>query len=223
MVTDPVAACRHYRLVEKAIAVLRERAHEQPSLEALAAAVHLSPAHLQRVFAQWAGVSPKRFLQVLTKDHALQRLREQDTVLAASAHCGLSGGGRLHDLMVQCVAMTPGEVQALGRGLTLGFGQADTPFGRAVLGWTPRGIGHLAFVDGDDEAARAEADLVARWPLARCVHDPAGAAAWAARVFAVAPGAAPVPVMLRGTNFQVQVWQALVALPPASVTVAVTG
>ncbi len=216
--TSPLTADRHYRLVARAIAHLRTHARQQPSLQALADAVHLSPFHLQRVFSEWAGLSPKRFLQVLTKDHALQCLQEEDSVLATSANCGLSSGSRLHDLMVQCVAMTPGEIQAQGRGLSVGCGVAPTPFGPALLGWTARGICHLAFLD-DADPAQADpcAVLQARWPHAQVRLDHAEAARWASRVFAAPPGAAPVPVLLRGTNFQVQVWQALVALPPGRV------
>jgi AraC family transcriptional regulator of adaptative response/methylated-DNA-[protein]-cysteine methyltransferase len=133
---------RHYTVVARAIEFIRLNSRRQPALAEVAAAVHLSEYHLQRVFAAWAGISPKRFLQYLTKEYAKQALRDCDDVLSAAAATGLSGGGRLHDLMVSCEAMTPGEIKAGGRGVAVGYGHATTPFGEALIGWTPRGICH---------------------------------------------------------------------------------
>jgi AraC family transcriptional regulator of adaptative response/methylated-DNA-[protein]-cysteine methyltransferase len=206
---------RQYAVVARAIAYLRAHALRQPSLAELADAVHLSEFHLQRVFAAWAGISPKRFLQHLTKEYALQALRDSRDVLSVAAAAGLSGGGRLHELMVSCEAMTPGEIKAGGRGVALGFGLAPTPFGPALIGWTPRGICHLAFCDGD--AAAEAADLARRWPAADPRRDDAAAAGLAARIF---PGAAEpgrLHLLLRGTNFQVKVWEALVRVEPSRV------
>lgn len=207
---DPRAA--HYARVALAIDYLRLHAARQPALADVAAAAGLSEHHFQRVFAEWAGVSPKRFLQHLTKEHARASLRGAADVLGAALDAGLSGPGRLHDLMVSCEAMTPGEIRSRGAGVELAYGCAGTPFGTALIGWTPRGVCHFAFCDGDDEARIAE--LHAEWPLALRRADPAGAAALAARVFPRVPGRGELHVVLRGTNFQIKVWEALLRTAP---------
>lgn len=203
---------RQYELVARAIRYLRQHARQQPTLAELAAAVHLSEHHLQRVFAQWAGISPKRFLQYLTKEYARQALREAQDVLSVSQASGLSGAGRLHDLMVSCEAMTPGEIRSGGAGLTLGWGQADTPFGVALAGWTARGLCHLAFLDGD--AAQRYAELRAAWPAAQLRQDDAQAQRLMDQVFPGTPQPGRLHLLLRGTNFQLKVWEALLRLPP---------
>ena len=229
----------HYATVERAIRFLAAHQAEQPGLPALAAAVGLSEFHLQRVFAEWAGISPKRFLQVLTKAHAREQLLASRSVLSAAWAAGLSGGGRLHDLFVECEAVTPGEVKALGAGLSIVAGFAATPFGTALLGWTTRGICHLRFVDADQTAA-ALAELQNEWPAATHQRDDDRAAELARQIFesgvgekklqgADAPRPPPPPpspwldrnghlrLWVQGTNFQIQVWQALLRLPEANV------
>ncbi len=165
------------------------------------------------MFSAWAGVSPKRFLQFLTKEHALGCLR-QSTTLDAALDVGLSGPSRLHDLMVQTVALTPGEIRARGAGVALRHASAATPFGPAFIAWTARGICFLAFHDGDDAVPLA--DVRADWPLAEVQLDTAGAAAWAARIFVRSPGAGPLHVVLQGTNFQLAVWEALMRVAPGA-------
>ena len=209
---------RHYGTVAQAIGWLRQHAAQQPSLDELAAAVHLSPDHLQRVFVAWAGVSPKRFVQYLSKEHALARLREGDTVLDASHAAGLSGPGRLHDLLLSWQATTPGEVRALGSGLAVHQGWGDTPFGPALIGWTERGICHLAF-DTQGQTAH-EQELRTLWPLARIHTDTDAAQHWLAQVFATEADTTrqqPLPLLLCGSAFQLQVWQALLRLPSGHV------
>ena len=210
-VNDPLPnmgdAARHYALVAAAIDYLRDHAVEQPSLDALADAVNLSPHHLQRVFTRWAGISPKRFLQFLTKEHALRQLAQSADCLSAAAASGLSGGGRLHDLMISCEALSPGEIQSGGRGLSVGFGIGATPFGNALVGWTVRGICHLEF--GEFGVDQATLHLASRWPNAALARDDAQAAALLARVFAAMPAREPLRLLLRGTNFQIKVWEAL--------------
>jgi AraC family transcriptional regulator of adaptative response/methylated-DNA-[protein]-cysteine methyltransferase len=199
---------RHYALVEQAIAYLREHARNQPSLEALASALHVSPFHLQRTFAEWAGISPKRFLQYLTKEHAKRRLAGQADTLSVADDVGLSSTSRLHELMVSCEAMTPGEYKLAGQGLTIGYGFAPSPFGRALAAWTPRGVCYFAFcVDGDDAMV---AELAALWPRAVLARDDAGALALLQQMFPSAPTRGRVHLVLRGTNFQIKVWEALV-------------
>ena len=204
---------RHYAIVARAIGFIRENSRRQPSLAEIATAVHLSEFHLQRIFAAWTGISPKRFLQFLTKEYAKQALRDCDDVLSVSAAAGLSGGGRLHDLMVSCEAMTPGEIKAGGRGVEVGWGHAATPFGEALIGWTPRGICHLAFCDDDQVSAAAR--LAAQWPAATLIADDAEAACLAARIFPGRQRSGRLHLILRGTNYQIKVWEALIGIEPS--------
>ncbi|MBI2309255.1 MAG: bifunctional helix-turn-helix domain-containing protein/methylated-DNA--[protein]-cysteine S-methyltransferase [Rhodocyclales bacterium] len=203
---------RSYDTVAEAIRFVRASARRQPSLDEIGAHVGLSGPHLQRVFSRWAGISPKRFLQFLTKEHARHLLRQSRDVLSTSIETGLSGPGRLHDLMVSCEALTPGEIGALGEGLTLRFGFAGTPLGSIICGLTPRGVCHLQFVDAGDEAA-AEAALRAEWPRAVCTRDDDAVAAIARQLFAPLAGDRPIALLLRGTNFQIKVWEALLRVP----------
>jgi len=204
------AVGRHYAVVARAIEFIRAHARRQPALAEIAEAVHLSEFHLQRVFAAWAGISPKRFLQFLTKEYAKQALRDSRDVLSVSAAAGLSGGGRLHDLMVSCEAMTPGEISSGGHGVALRYGCAPTPFGDALLGWTPRGICHLCFIDGDP--APHVAALAALWPAAILTRDDAAAAGLARRIFLAPLRRGRLHLVLRGTNFQIKVWEALIGV-----------
>lgn len=197
----------HYAVVADAIHYLCAHAERQPALPELARAVQLSEAHLQRVFSEWAGISPKRFLQYLAQARARQALRSAADVLAAAHAAGLSGPGRLHDLMITCEAMTPGEIRQGGAGVTLHYGFAASPFGTALLGWTARGLSYLAFCAGDEAGRLAE--LVAQWPAAQRLQDEAGAAALIARIFPVVPQRGTLHLVLRGSNFQLRVWEAL--------------
>ena len=206
---------RHqYAAVARAIAFIRANAARQPSLAEIAAVAHVSEFHLQRLFSAWAGLSPKRFLQYLTKEHAREALRASTGVLDAALDAGLSGPGRLHDLMVSCEALTPGEIRTQGAGVELRHGYATTPLGDALLGWTARGVCHLAFCD-DDHAAKLEI-LHKDWPAANFVRDDEAARALAARIFPAAPTPGKLHLLLRGTNFQIKVWEALLKIPPAS-------
>jgi AraC family transcriptional regulator, regulatory protein of adaptative response / methylated-DNA-[protein]-cysteine methyltransferase len=205
---------RQYEAVARAIAFIRANAARQPELAEIAAAANLSEYHLQRLFSAWAGLSPKRFLQYLTKEHARHALRTSAGVLDAALDAGLSGPGRLHDLMVSCEALTPGEIRAGGAGVELRHGCAATPLGEALLGWTARGLCHLAFCD--DDAGAKLAVLRSDWPAASFVRDDAGAAELARRVFPATPMPGRLHLLLKGTNFQIKVWEALLKIPPAS-------
>lgn len=197
----------HYRLVAAAIRYLSEHHSSQPALGELAQALYISEAHLQRVFSSWAGVSPKRFLQSLTRDAAVAALRDSATVLEASLAAGLSGPARLHDLTIACDAMTPGEIASGGRGLDLSYGWASTPFGEALLAFGDRGICHLAF--HETEASDAVEELLGDWPGARLSRSDAEAMALAERIFARPLERGRLHLLLRGTNFQIRVWKAL--------------
>jgi AraC family transcriptional regulator of adaptative response/methylated-DNA-[protein]-cysteine methyltransferase len=205
-----------YTTVAAAIRFLRANADRQPGLDELAAHVGLSPFHLQRLFSRWAGISPKRFVQYLTKEHARRSLLQSRDVLAASLAAGLSGAGRLHDLMISCEAVTPGQLGAGGEGLTIHHGFAATPLGEIAAGLTPRGVCHLRFVDADGPAA-ATAALRRDWPRAVFIRDDAGVAGLADRLFGAAGALKPLSLLLKGTNFQLKVWEALLHVPPGSV------
>jgi len=205
---------RQYAAVARAIAFIRANAARQPELAEIAAAAKLSEYHLQRLFSAWAGLSPKRFLQYLTKEHALTALRASSGMLDAALDAGLSGPGRLHDLMVSCEALTPGEIRARGAGVELRHGFAATPLGEALFGWTPRGVCHLAFCD-DEHAAPLDV-LRKDWPAANFVRDDAAAVSLAARIFPATPTPGKLHLLLRGTNFQIKVWEALLKIPPAT-------
>jgi AraC family transcriptional regulator of adaptative response/methylated-DNA-[protein]-cysteine methyltransferase len=210
--------CRDdYQLIAAAIAYLEANRLEQPSLDDLAAHVALSPFHLQRLFKRWAGISPKRFLQFLTVGHAKQLLAESHSLLDAAYATGLSGPGRLHDLFVSVEAMTPGEFKQGGRGLDITYGIHPTPFGECLLATTERGICGLHFLNGGGAAAEV-ALLHERWPAANLIEDGAATGPVVQRIFAPAQGdAAPLPVLLAGTNFQIKVWEALLRIPAGGV------
>jgi AraC family transcriptional regulator of adaptative response/methylated-DNA-[protein]-cysteine methyltransferase len=212
---DPAA---DYERIARAIDFIRAHAAEQPSLGAVARAVHLSEFHLQRLFSRWAGLSPKRFLQSLTVEDAKRRLRAHADVLTATLGSGLSSPGRLHDLFVAVEAVTPGEYKAFGRGLRVGYGLHPTPFGWCLLARTARGVCSLGFLASPAEGPAAIRALREAWSEAECVPEPEATGRIVRQLFAgrVRPGraeAAPLALMLRGTNFQIQVWRALLRIP----------
>jgi AraC family transcriptional regulator of adaptative response/methylated-DNA-[protein]-cysteine methyltransferase len=212
--TDMIQLSRDYQRIEAAIAFLENDFAHQPPLADIAAAAGLSEFHFQRLFSRWVGISPKRFLQFLTKEYARRLIHDSASVLEASYDAGLSGPGRLHDLMVACEAVTPGEIRQRGRGLAITYGIHPSPFGACLLAATERGICNLRFVPPGGEEDMA-AWLQTQWPQAALRHDPATTAPLAARVFAFEPHRPPAPLHLhvRGTNFQIQVWQALLRIP----------
>ena len=203
-----------YERIEQVIAYLEQHFREQPELSEIAAQVGLSEYHLQRLFRRWAGISPKRFLQYLTAEYARDRLQESRSVLDTAFEAGLSGPGRLHDLTVNVYAMTPGEVKDRGAGLTITYGFCHSPFGDCVIGMTARGVCALNFVAPGARAAALDA-LRAEWPGAQFAEDSRAAQALADRVFG-GNGHAPISLFLKGTNFQIRVWEALLTIPPGA-------
>ena len=198
--------------IANAIGYVAEHYQQQPSLEEMAGAAKLSPFHFQRVFKRWAGVSPKRFLQYVTLAHAKRLLVEHASVLDAALDAGLSGPSRLHDLFVTCEAITPGEFKALGYRLVIRWGLHDSPLGRVLLGATERGICWLSFV-AEEEAAAIDA-FQREWQGATLVRDQATTADYVRRGFDLAGRSRePLPLLLRGTNFQIKVWEALLRIP----------
>lgn len=203
-------AASDYQRIERAIEFLSSHYREQPSLARVARASGLSEFHFQRLFRRWAGVSPKRFVQYLTAAHARTLLQQSSNVLDAAHGAGLSGGGRLHDLMVSIHAATPGEIRSGGRGLVIRYGTHATPFGDCFCAVTDKGVCALEFVaTGDKPLAR----LRAEWPHARLQHAPKVTAKVAARL-GQRRAKAPLSVFVKGTNFQVRVWEALLHIAP---------
>lgn len=206
--------CVDYDRIEKAIRFIQEHAADQPSLDAVAEHVGLSPCHFQRLFKRWAGVSPKRFLQYLTVERAKELLRASSPVLDAAHEVGLSGPGRLHDLFVSVEAVTPGEFKAFGEGLEIRYGFHSSPFGLCLAALTRRGLCALRFVE---EGARgpAVAELRKDWKGAELLEDPESTGAVVERIFSRAGTCAqrPLRLLLRGTNFQLRVWEALLRIP----------
>jgi len=202
-----------YERVKSAIMYIEESASMQPTLEDVAAHVGLSRYHFQRVFRRWAGVSPKRFLQHLTASRAKALLRDSQPILDTAFAVGLSGPGRLHDLIVATDAVTPGEYKAHGEGITIRYGIHETPFGSCLIGVTDRGICALRFFDGPD-SRDAIAELAQEWGLACIVRDDEGTRRLVESIFERAGASIePLPLLLRGTNFQIRVWEGLLRVP----------
>ena len=204
--------------IERIVHLLVENYREQPTLAAMAAHANLSEFHFQRLFSRWAGVSPKKFVQYLTLEHAKQCLANADTILDASYASGLSGSSRLHDLFVRHESLTPGEYRKAGAGLLMRYDFVETPFGEAVVAATDRGVCGLAFTSGDRATALAE--LMQRWPRADVVRDAGFLAAYANQLQRQKrrskQGSHELRVVLGGTAFQLQVWEALLRIPPGA-------
>ncbi|MDX2062370.1 MAG: methylated-DNA--[protein]-cysteine S-methyltransferase [Bacteroidia bacterium] len=204
----------NYQRIASAIAYLDAHYDQQPDLAALAEAVAVSPDHLQRLFTQWAGVSPKRFLQCLTLEHLKARLGHYANLAEAADSVGLAGANRVYDLFVQLEALSPSVFLRRGAGLELRYGTHPTPFGHVFVATSERGITDLQFYDTPTELAALEAGFAERWAAAERVEDPALAATLAAQVFGPATGAgARLKLLVGGTAFQLKVWQALVQVP----------
>jgi len=215
----PVSPAGDYETVRRAIEFISENWREQPSLEAIAEEVGLRPLTLQRLFTRWAGLTPKGFLQAVTLDAARALLDESASVLDATYAVGLSGPARLHDLFVTHEAMTPGAYKARGEGLSMRFGFHPSPFGRALVMVTERGLAGLAFADSGNEPA-VLADMQARWPRATYVKEPAATLAYVSRIFDPTSWQAgqPLRIVMIGTDFELHVWETLLKLPLGKAT-----
>ena len=204
----------HYHVMRRAIEAV-DKLGPQASLEDLAREMGMSPAHFQRLFTRWAGVSPKRYQQYLTLGHAKTLLADRFTTLETAHASGLSGGGRLHDLFLRWEAMSPGDFARGGAGLTIFWGWFDSPFGPALVMGTDKGICGIGFASetGEEEAMR---DLTSRWPKAAYVEDSATLAPWVDAAFGKTQG--DVPLFMIGAPFQIKVWEALMRIPSGHVT-----
>jgi AraC family transcriptional regulator, regulatory protein of adaptative response / methylated-DNA-[protein]-cysteine methyltransferase len=204
----------HYGVMARALDEMASRAPEQISLEEVAAGVGLSPAHFQRVFSQWVGVSPKRYQQYLALDHAKALLAERHSVLDTAHASGLSGAGRLHDLFLRWEAMSPGEYARGGEGLEIAWGRFDSPFGEVLAMGTPRGLCGMAFV-AETAWDAAMADMRWRWPRADYAEAPERLAPWVSAAFG---GEGEARVHMIGAPFRIKVWEALLRVPSGHVT-----
>lgn len=206
-----------YARIADAIRFIASQVERQPTLDEIAAHVHLSPFHFQRLFSRWAGVTPKRYLQVLTLERAKALLQESRPLLEVADTLGLSSGSRLYDHFVQLEAVTPGEYKQRGAGLVIDHGVHDTPFGQAFVALTPRGVCNFSFLD--DKAPEAPlADLARSWPEATLQEAPSRTQGVIHTMFdgSKAPDR-PISLHVSGTNFQISVWRALLQIPPAKV------
>ncbi|WP_269617719.1 bifunctional transcriptional activator/DNA repair enzyme AdaA [Zhongshania sp. BJYM1] len=208
----------NYQRVASAIQYLSDHQHSQPSLAELADHVGVSEFHLQRIFTEWAGVSPKQFLQFLTKENA-KRLLRTSSVMDSALACGLSGSGRLHDLMIKIERVTPGEYRNMGQGLQITYGSCPSPFGFCFIAANHRGVCKLAFFDDPRGEAILCEELAQEWSAATLVRDDQHALALYEKMFGFGSDSKlePTKVLLKGTEFQMKVWEALLAIPSGEV------
>ena len=194
-----------YYRIEQVIRYIEEHYQEQPGLEQLARLVNLSEFHFQRLFKRWVGVSPKRFLQYITKEHAKSLLEDNKGLLETTYRMGLSSPGRLHDLFVQCEAVTPGEYKMSGEGLEIRYGEHPSPFGRCLLAITDRGICGMVFLpERSDESVLSS--WREQWKKANFHEDKAETGKLVDRVFSRQKSADndTLPIYFHGTNFQIK-------------------
>ena len=206
-----------YELMANAIAFIRQNHRQQPDLAAIAKQVHLSEYHFQRLFTKWAGISPKRFLQYLTVEYAKSKIVETRNLLELTGDVGLSSAGRLHDLFVNLEAMSPQEFKLGGAGLQIWYGIHETMFGDCLIATTARGICNLYFLDGIDDQAAASI-LREEWSKAEIICDRKITQPTCDRLFSHLPNLntvnqPPLTLYVKGTNFQIQVWRALLRIP----------
>lgn len=215
-----------YERMAQAIAFMRDHYRDQPDLATIAAHVHMSEYHFQRLFTQWAGISPKRFSQYLTVEYAKSKIAASKNLLDLTAEVGLSSPGRLHDLFVSLEAMSPGEFKADGANLQIVYGIHQTPFGACLIAMTQRGICNLQFLPGADESD-AERILRIDWPQAKLIEDVARTQESCDRITALwqspntnaaSSHGSPIVLHIKGTNFQIQTWRALLKIPIGQMT-----
>jgi AraC family transcriptional regulator of adaptative response/methylated-DNA-[protein]-cysteine methyltransferase len=202
---------REFSRMTRAIEFIEREYQRQPKLAQIARHVGLSEFHFNRLFRRWTGLTPKQYLAEVTSRAAGNALVSESSVMDAALSVGLSGGGRLHDLTVTLDAMSPGEIRGGGAGVTIRFGKASTPFGTAFIAETPRGLCRLSFLDGRSDTDEFD-DLRGAWPKARFERDDARASTLATAIWG--HESVTLPLAVTGTNFQVQVWRALLELDP---------
>jgi AraC family transcriptional regulator of adaptative response/methylated-DNA-[protein]-cysteine methyltransferase len=206
-----------YQRIAEAIGFINTNIQQQPSLDDIAAAINLSPFHFQRLFSRWAGVTPKKYLQILTVERAKQLLAKSKPLVEVSATVGLSSSSRLYDHFVQLEAMTPGEYKAGGAGISIRHKIAPSPFGDIFIATTPRGICKLSFLVGNNKDQQI-ADLERTWPGAK-IQQGATEIIQTTQAFLSGNQAVKGPLSLHvtGTNFQIAVWRALLQIDPGCI------
>lgn len=198
--------------IEKAIGYLEKNYLRQPSLHEISSFIGLSEFHFQRLFQKWVGVSPKKFLQYLTIEHAKSALARGQDLLSSTYDSGLSSPGRLHDLFVTIEAMTPGEYKLKGLGLDIRYGFHSTPFGLCLVGATDRGICFLSFFEKENKKKALE-EAKEKWPKAKFILDQKLARKMIENIFSNSRSKNPIKVLLGGSKFQLKVWEALLKIP----------
>lgn len=206
-----------YSRIEKAIEFIHDHKLKQPLLSEVAAHVHLSEHHFQRMFSRWAGISPKRYLQFLTLEHAKVQLEANVSVVESAFAAGLSGSSRLHDLFISMEGVTPGDFKTDGEGLLIRYGFHETHFGFAFVATTERGVCKVDFINNNDnECSAVVSQLQKLWKNAELIHDQSATLGVADALFSAQQDA--LTLIVKGTNFQIQVWKALLNIPPGAVT-----
>ncbi len=215
----------NYQRIENAIRYLEENFQRQPELDEVAEKVHLSPFHFQRIFTEWAGISPKRFLQFITVDFLKDKLSETKNLIDAAESAGLSSQSRVYDLFTTLEAVTPQEYKLKGSGIRIEYGFHDTPFGIALIGVTERGICWLSFLQTEEDPLRELEKMKEHWHNSVFHQDQELTSGFIQTIFnsksrllSGAKTQKKLHVLVKGTNFQVKVWEAVLRLPIGSVT-----
>ena len=206
----------NYQRIEQAIQFLSKNINNQPDLDDVARQVHLSPFHFQRIFTEWAGISPKKFLQFLTTEYLKTKLSETANVLEAANIVGLSSQSRVYDLFVTLEAVTPQEFKTNGEGIKIEYGVHQTPLGECLLATTQRGICSLTFINNDDKQAALE-ELKSKWKNAQFIENQQNTEGVIAQIFDEHKPNRKFNLLIKGTNFQIKVWQALLKIPSGGV------
>ena len=207
-----------FERIEKAILFVERNFQNQPELEDIARYIGVSEYHFQRLFKRWVGISPKRFLQFITKEHAKQLLQKSENLLDVAFRTGLSGSGRLHDLFISCEAMTPGEYRDRGAGLHIEYAYHNTPFGECLIAITPHGICGFYFIHQSNRTHFYDI-LKNTWQEADLINNPDATHSVVTAIFSPAEWNEnnPFRLFVRGTNFQIKVWEALLRIPEGMV------
>jgi len=208
----------NYTRIAEAIQYLEENIQRQPELNEVAEHVHISPFHFQRIFTEWAGISPKRFLQFLTVGFLKEKLEETKNLVEAAESAGLSSQSRVYDLFTTLEAMTPQEYKLKGAGIKIDYGFHETPFGLCLLGVTERGISWLSFLNEDEDNRKAVESMKEHWHNSIFHQDQELTKHFVQQIFNRGGIDKKLHLFVKGTNFQIKVWDALLKIPTGQVT-----
>lgn len=207
----------NYKRIEQAILYLEKNFQRQPELDEVAEQVHISPFHFQRIFTEWVGISPKRFLQFLTIGFLKEKLKESKNLVEAAESAGLSSQSRVYDLFTTLEAVTPQEYKLKGEGIKIDYGFHETPFGLCLLGVTERGICWLSFFNDDEDNRHALETMKVHWYNSVFHHDQELTKHFINQIFNRGDVNTKLHLYVKGTNFQVKVWDALLRIPSGNV------